>query len=72
MNAIRKKNGYLVGFEDMEMDVHKMIKKAYDNTYNILEKFEMMKVEIDVLKQSVSEQVNKKMETVRFETKGVL
>jgi hypothetical protein len=39
MNAIRKKNGYLVGFEDMEQEVIKMIKKAYQNTFDILEKF---------------------------------
>ena len=31
-----------------------------------------MKVELGVLKNSVSEEVEKKMEKVRFETKGVL
>ena len=53
MNQIRKNNGYLVGFEDMEHDTVKMIKKAYQNGYDITEKFELMKIEIDVLKQSV-------------------
>lgn len=34
----------------MEQESVKMIKKAYQNSYDIIEKFAIMKTEIDVLK----------------------
>ena len=39
----------------MEVETVKMIKKAYQNGYDIIEKFKLMKIEIDVLKKSVLE-----------------
>ena len=40
MNAVRAKNGYMVGFDDMEYSIVSMIKKSYQNSFAIMEKFE--------------------------------
>ena len=72
MNAVRAKNGYLVGFEDMEPHIVKTIKKAYQNSFSMVEKFDLMKTEFDDLRRKIFELIDTKMEKVRFETRGAL
>mmetsp|Transcript_21559 Transcript_21559/g.33204 ORF Transcript_21559/g.33204 Transcript_21559/m.33204 type:complete len:93 (+) Transcript_21559:352-630(+) len=72
MNALRAKNGYLVGFEDMEENISKMIQKAYLNSFEIKEKFDLMKTEFSDLKKEVIEIIEHRMDRVRFETRGAL
>jgi len=43
INALRAKNGYLVGFEDMEESIAKMIQRAYLNSFEVKEKFDLIK-----------------------------
>ena len=72
MNAVRAKNGYLVGYEDMEPHIVKTISKAYQNSYSMVEKFDIMKTEFDDLRKKIYELIDQKMEKVRFETRGAL
>ena len=72
INAERKQNGYLVGFDDMEKSIEKMIKEAHQNSFAILERFDLIRVEFKQFKKDVDDQIDKRMDKVRFETKGVL
>mgnify|MGYP001371429420 CR=1 FL=1 len=72
MNAVRAKNGYLVGFEDMEDNIVEMIRTAHRNSYDTMERFDLMRTEFCDLKKEVGVQVDARMDKVRFETKGVL
>ena len=45
INAERKQNGYLIGFDDMENSIETMIKEAHQNSFAILEKFELIRTE---------------------------
>ena len=72
MNAVRAKNGYLVGFEDMEPHIVNTIKKAYQNSFSMVEKFDLMKTEFGDLRSRILELIDTKMEKVRFETRGAL
>lgn len=72
INAERKQNGYLVGFDDMEKSIENMIKEAHQNSFAILERFDLIRVEFKQFKKSVDDQIDKRMDKVRFETKGVL
>ena len=58
INADRKQNGYLVGFDDMEPDIDRMIREAHQNSFAILEKFDLIKVEFKQFKRDVQDQVN--------------
>jgi hypothetical protein len=51
MNAIRAKNGYLVGFEDMEDHIVKMIQEAYLSSQRTVEQFEIIKRKFEDLKR---------------------
>jgi hypothetical protein len=72
MNMVRAQSGYLVGFEDMENEIVKMIKSSYKNSNELYNKIEVLSREFSYLSKEVNLKIDRKMQKVRNETKGAL
>ena len=72
INRKRAKSGYLVGYEDMEPHVVKMIKDASSAGMRLDEQFQLSKVELKDFKRVLIDEMNKRMDKVRHETRGAL
>lgn len=47
------RNGYLIGIDDLEPEVGKMIESGFLSSHQTAEKFEIMKVKFDDLKREL-------------------
>jgi len=72
LNEARAKDGYLVGLEDMEPEVARMIERGFLSSHAIMEQFDIMSVKFDDLKKELVALLESKLENARFETRGAL